>query len=266
MPVPATHSPELDAPAAPLLEVFSSIQGEGALIGRRQVFIRFAGCNLKCGYCDTPYTPAAHCRVEKLPGSGAFTSWCNPVQLADVTAYVQSLLDPGSLCHRSHHSFALTGGEPLLHAALLKEWLPRLRTLLPVQVETNGTLPEALRQVLPWLDWISVDIKLESQTGEPTPWDLHREFIELALQVQCCVKLVVGNSTPGEELHRTAKLLQSLTTSTPPKHFDVVLQPRTINGQCSVSGRSLLQQQDILAGYGLDVRVIPQTHCFMQLL
>ncbi len=262
MPVPATRAPEFSVPAAPLLELFSSIQGEGALLGRRQVFIRFAGCNLKCGYCDTPYAPAAHCRVEKIPGSGAFTPWRNPVQLAAVISYVQMLLDPFP---RSHHSFALTGGEPLLHAVLLREWLPRLRTLLPVQLETNGTLPAALRQVLPWLDWISVDIKLESQTGAPTPWDLHREFIQLALQVQCCVKLVVGDSTPEVELHRTAELLTSLTTPTP-GHIDVVLQPKTVNGQCSVSGRSLLQQQELLAEYGLDVRVIPQTHRFMQLL
>ncbi len=265
MPVPVTRVPENSILAAPLIEVFSSIQGEGALIGRRQVFVRFAGCNLKCGYCDTPFAPVANCRVEKIPGSGIFTAWSNPVQLADLTAYVQALLDPSSVCHSSHHSFALTGGEPLLHAELLREWLPRLRTQLPVQLETNGTLPGALRKVLPWLDWISVDIKLESQTGEPTPWELHREFIQLALQVKCCVKLVVGNATPEEELLRSAKLLCNLTGPTS-GHIDVVLQPRTLNGQCSASGRSLLQQQDILAGYGLDVRVIPQTHCFMQLL
>lgn len=44
---------------APIFEVFSSIQGEGKLIGRRQIFIRFAGCNLDCVYCDTPESKKA---------------------------------------------------------------------------------------------------------------------------------------------------------------------------------------------------------------
>ena len=36
-----------------IAEVFSTIQGEGLTCGERQVFIRFALCNLKCDYCDT---------------------------------------------------------------------------------------------------------------------------------------------------------------------------------------------------------------------
>jgi len=37
-----------------IFEIFSSFQGEGTLVGRRQIFIRFAGCPLRCSYCDTP--------------------------------------------------------------------------------------------------------------------------------------------------------------------------------------------------------------------
>ena len=38
-----------------IAEIFRSIQGEGRLTGTDSVFVRTAGCNLRCGYCDTPY-------------------------------------------------------------------------------------------------------------------------------------------------------------------------------------------------------------------
>ena len=45
---------------APIIEIFSSIQGEGLLIGERQIFVRFAGCNLDCTYCDTKNSQSAN--------------------------------------------------------------------------------------------------------------------------------------------------------------------------------------------------------------
>jgi len=49
-------------------EIFSSIQGEGYLAGRRQIFIRLAECNLECSYCDTDHARADTCRIETSPG------------------------------------------------------------------------------------------------------------------------------------------------------------------------------------------------------
>lgn len=242
----------------PLIEMFSSLQGEGPLVGRRQIFIRLAGCNLACHYCDTPFAPTATCNVETAPGSETFTLWDNPIDAQQVVDCVQNWLTD---LPQAHHSFSITGGEPLLHSEALVQWLPKLSQLLPIQLETNGTLTDSLRTVLPWLRWVVMDFKLESQTGEPTPWDEHRQFLQLASQVNCCVKMVVGIETSIEELQKATDIIASVAC-----HVPVILQPRTIDGRCSVSGGQLIAWQGVLSSSGLDVRVIPQTHCYLAVL
>ncbi|WP_282756701.1 7-carboxy-7-deazaguanine synthase QueE [Desulfuromonas thiophila] len=241
-----------------MLELFSSVQGEGLLIGCRQIFLRLAGCNLCCAYCDTDFAPSAHCRVEQQPGSGQFVLWPNPVALPMVLGQIRDWLQqaPGA-----HHSLALTGGEPLLHGALLRDWLPQLRGLLPVQLETNGTLPQALAELLPWLDFVAMDIKLASQTGVPTPWAAHDEFLRLAAQRCCWIKLVVGPGTATTELEQAAALVvQRAPAAT------LVLQPRTLNHRCSLSAAELLAMQTVVAGLGVEVRVIGQMHRYLGML
>ncbi|MDY0191739.1 MAG: 7-carboxy-7-deazaguanine synthase QueE [Desulfuromonas sp.] len=243
----------------PIIEMFSSVQGEGILVGRRQIFLRLAGCNLKCDYCDTPFAATTNCLCEQPPGSGQFSdSWTNPVTLEQVCGAVAQWQQ---LMPFVHHSISITGGEPLLHAATLKQWLPQLVTLLPVQLETNGTLTAQLETILPWLSWVVMDFKLQSQTGAPTPWIEHRQFLEVAAQVNCCVKVVVGVDTSLEELHQVAEIV----SQTAP-HVPVIVQPRTIAGRCSVPAKQLLLWQSVIASYRLDVRVIPQTHCYLAAL
>src|SRR5882724_10556036 len=110
---------------ARLVEVFSSIQGEGILVGHRQIFVRTYGCNLRCTYCDSPETlketpTPEYCRVEESPGSWTFRRVPNPITPEVLTRIVRDYLT------EPHHSLSITGGEPLLHARFWERWLPEV--------------------------------------------------------------------------------------------------------------------------------------------
>lgn len=241
-----------------LIEIFSSIQGEGLMVGCRQIFVRLAGCNLDCAYCDTPFAPTSDCQVEETPGSGTFRALPNPVSLPTLLTLLEDWLvrTPGV-----HHSLSLTGGEPLLHGKLLGNWLPELARLLPLHLETNGTLPEALAPLLPHLAFISMDLKLASVTGCPTPWDVHRRFLEVARNTPGQAKAVVGPDTAGEEIEAAAWLLRETAPEWP-----LILQALTVDGKVAVSGRDLLVLQETAARIHPPTRVIPQTHRLLGVL
>lgn len=125
---------------APVIEIFSSIQGEGILVGRRQIFIRFAGCNLDCNYCDTS--------SSKNINAG------NLMSIEDVLNKINELATPDL------HSISFTGGEPLLHAEFISKVIANFDKLgYKSFLETNGTLPNQLK-FLKNIDYVSLDIKL----------------------------------------------------------------------------------------------------------
>lgn len=241
-----------------LVEIFSSVQGEGLYCGCRQIFIRLADCNLSCAYCDTDFSRASLYQLETAPGSGFFTSCENPPVRDEVVATLRHWLAalPGA-----HHSFSITGGEPLCQATALANWLPILREMLPVHLETNGTLPEALVPLLSYCDFISMDIKLLSVTNVPTPWGEHRRFLALAATGACQVKTVVGPRTSCNEVRLVAEMLHELAPGVP-----LILQPLTEQGHSSVSASQLLELQAAAASFHPRTRIIPQMHRFLALL
>jgi 7-carboxy-7-deazaguanine synthase len=247
------------APHARLVEVFSSIQGESELVGYRQIFLRFFGCNLHCDYCDSPEAHRAAegpawCRVERTPGSSDCDRLSNPLSPADVCDAVARLNTV------PHHSVSLTGGEPLIHALFLEALLPELRGLgLPVYLETNGTLPESLERVLEWVDFIGMDVKLPSVAGTDAASLLprHQAFLTVARRRRVFVKIVVGAETPASEVDEAARMVAAVDRAIP-----LTLQPVTPFGGVAraPAPAKLLELQALALRFLETVRVIPQTH------
>jgi len=246
--------------SAQIVELFSSIQGEGPLVGLRQVFIRFHGCNLKCDYCDTELTPApAACRMEGTPGRRDFFAVANPICLERVMALLDGWVKgwPGI-----HHSISITGGEPLLSHEILLEWLPQLRKYLPIYLETNGVLSDALSPLVPYIDHVSMDIKIPSTSGCTDLWEHHRAFLQNASGKNVFVKIVISDTTEEWEIERACKTVAAVGRAIP-----VILQPVTLrNGKVGISPLRVLELQEIAGNLLKEVRIIPQTHKFIDLI
>lgn len=249
--------------SANMVEIFSSIQGEGLLIGLRQVFLRFHGCSMDCFYCDTRVTSnntiPDFCQTEISPGKQEFIMIKNPVH----TTFLEELLTNWvSMLPNAHHSISITGGEPLLHAELLKQSLPRLRKILPIYLETNGIHFRELLNCIEFLDYISMDFKLPSTTKSRDYWEEHRIFLEIAAQKDVYVKIVVSEETTLQEIRKTCEILNSVN-----KNIPLILQPLTrLDRNQSVSYRTLFDLQEEASSLMNEVRIIPQTHKFMQFL
>lgn len=240
---------------SPVAEIFSSVQGEGLLAGCRQVFIRLYGCNLDCAFCDTVLSEKpAHCRVEATPGRGKFKLLPNPLKVEDIAA------EAAAFDLSLHHSVSLTGGEPLLRPFFIRELAPRLKgTRRGIYLETNGTLPEALSEVIHLIDIVAMDFKLPSVTGLSPFWDEHRRFLEMAAVKETYVKIVVGEETTYQEIEMAAGLIQSVAADIP-----LVLQPVTATGSVKgISPAHALDLQRQALKKLADVRIIPQTHKMM---
>lgn len=244
-----------------IVEIFSSVQGEGLLIGSRQIFVRFSPCNLSCNYCDTPtHKVESHiCHIEKSPGKGDFFNLPNPINIETLNGILSDLSGFTPL----HHSISLTGGEPLLQAKFLKSWLPTIKGKQRIFLETNGTLFKELKQVIKFIDVISMDIKLPGTAKIDEQWENHYWFLKVATSKRLFIKIVVSEETSEGEY---AKAIQMISTMN--KNIPLIIQPMTpqTGGETAPTPFQLLEFHRAAAAHLNQVRVIPQSHKIIGIL
>jgi 7-carboxy-7-deazaguanine synthase len=172
-------------------EIFYSIQGEGMLMGVPSVFVRTSGCNLRCVWCDTPYT-----------------SW-SP-EGSDLT--VDEILESVRKYPAKHA--VVTGGEPMIAPDIIR-LTERIRHLgLHVTIETAGTVYHPVA-----CDLISISPKLENSTPherEGGKWAAQHERLryqpeilkQLMTEYEYQLKFVVASP---DDMTEIAKILTDVS-------------------------------------------------------
>ncbi len=240
---PEARSSKLEASrsnSAEISEVFSSIQGEGPYLGVKQIFVRFGRCNMHCHYCD---------ELEKMKEE-RFT-------VVSQDELRQQIIDMDK-AKGPHHSISLTGGEPLFYAPFLKDFMSWLKSKgYMTYLETNGTLPRELEEVVALTDVVAMDLKPASSTQDRDFTQKHKEFLKIALNTEVFAKVVVTPGTKKEEIQACVDLVAS-TNAKIPFIFQPLSDPIGINAE---SLRLIENELFAIARQSLhDVRVIPQMH------
>jgi len=164
-----------------VVETFISINGEGMKAGELAYFIRFAGCNLNCSYCDTKWANVADVDFQ----------WQTQEQIYE------------KIKATGIKNVTLTGGEPLLQNGMmaLLSFLDQ-DDKIEIEIETNGSIDLALfkkqgyKHVSFTMDYKLAGSQMESQMVLPNLNVLTKEDV---------VKFVISNPN---ELEEVAKIIQ----------------------------------------------------------
>ena len=271
---PSMHGPETgrDVREAPVMEVFASLQGEGKYLGQPQVFLRLAGCPLRCAWCDTPGSwkvrEGAKVRISGVEEVRKADAWATPLEALTWVGEVE----PGE-----PRPISITGGEPLLWPGFILG-LASMVGERPLHLETAGAHPEALQRVLHAVAHVSLDLKLpadlgpveelvgyqveESAPDSPMDWaDVRQRCLNLVADMDACAKVVVSGGRSCEDYLPLFEDLSKLAPKLP-----LYLQPVTPMGGVEAPGSELLLELcEMARDLEIEVRVVPQVHRLMGL-
>lgn len=147
-------------------EKFVSINGESVRAGEPAVFIRFRGCNLRCGYCDTKWANTSDCPAESMSAE-------------EIAEFVRGT---------GIRNVTLTGGEPLLQNDLYTLIAMLMKNGHFVEIETNGSISVAELSDREYRPAFTLDYKLPSSGMESAMLTENYSFLK-----ECdAVKFVAG--------------------------------------------------------------------------
>ncbi len=225
-------------------------------MGCKQIFIRFCACNLNCYYCDTDFYPT---NINNKDTFFEFT----PEELVE---YLEKNFDLAST-----HSISLTGGEPLIWVDFLKEFMPLLNKEYAVKfyLETNATIDDNAKTIIPFTDIVAGDVKLPSCSGVDNSFEMHEKFFKIIHDGQnkfgkpfstennnFFAKVVFDDTITEDEITKTVELGKKYD-------FEIILQPRMTEDKLSVNTEFMMDIFEKFVTRYPNTRLIPQVHKFI---
>jgi 7-carboxy-7-deazaguanine synthase len=228
-----------------LSEIFTSIEGEGILFGTKTMFVRMAGCHLKCLWCDTTYA---------LPMDSG-----NDYSIDYAKKLIAKHLKPNT------YKVNFTGGEPLLQYEAVIELAKFVKEEkgLRTYIESSCFDSSRFAKVLPYMDICKIEFKMsDSKVVDAKYYHnlLRNEFecLEIAIRNHkiTYIKVVITNST---NLNEFKHLINNIFTHV--KTADIagfIIQPS--HGMDEPTVERLFGFYDFVYPLYQEVRIVPQLH------
>jgi 7-carboxy-7-deazaguanine synthase len=229
---------------AKLSEIFTSIEGEGILFGTKTMFVRLAGCPLKCYWCDTPYA---------LPMDSGID-----YSIDEVKELISNSLQPNT------YKVNFTGGEPLMQYEVVLE-LAKFVRQKGLRIYLESACYDALRfvKVLPYIDFCKVEFKLrDSKAVSERHYDnlLRNELDCLRQSVRSFkttyIKVVVTNSSNLKEFKELVHVVFRMVRASDLAGF--IIQPSHTFDEPTLD--VLFGFYDAVYPIYDQVRIVPQLH------
>jgi organic radical activating enzyme len=230
-----------------LSEIFTSVEGEGIYFGTKTLFVRLAGCSLKCFWCDSPYALSMKDGTE--------------YEISEAIQLLDKNLQPNTF------KVNFTGGEPLLQHRAVYEMAKHVRSKgLRTYLESSCFSVERFKEVLPYMDICKIEFKLSD--SEAVDKEHYKELLDNELKCleeaikskkATYIKVVVSRLSNKQEFEELAKMVFVKIGADDISGF--IIQP--VYGSSEPTMDKLFEFYDAVYPCYEQVRIVPQLHKVM---